>query len=73
VVRNSLWGRRSWGTTGGGYHRWGAHRGRRRRGNSCCPASLANATDRFSVQEGHGDGALLLVWLEKLEVAGDSG
>jgi hypothetical protein len=40
--RSSLVMRNSWqgqGTTGGGYCRWGAHRIRRRRGNSRCLAS----------------------------------
>jgi hypothetical protein len=31
-------------------------------GKSCGPASLADAVGRLLVQEGHGDGALLLAW-----------
>jgi hypothetical protein len=65
AAQNSLWGQ---GTTGGGYHRWGAYEGRRRRGISRCPALLAGATGTLSVQEGHGDGALLLVRSDNSEV-----
>jgi hypothetical protein len=52
-----------------GYHRWGAHGARCWRGNSHCPTLLAGAAGMFSVQEGRGDGALLLVRLDNSKAA----
>jgi hypothetical protein len=69
VVWNSLQEWRGWGTTRGGCYQWGAHGGRQRHGNRRCPASLADAAGRFSVQEGRGDGVLLLVRSDNSEVA----
>jgi hypothetical protein len=66
AAQNSLWGR---GTTGGGCRWWSARGGRRRQGNSHCPASLAGAACRFSTHEGHGNGALLLVQSDNSEAA----